>query len=87
MNLNGIFALLRILPVASRNADYDPMLQRMYGGIGQEVFCVDRQPEPVKHVDNLEEYNEKEGLSTLYERDMAYLPRHREATRPTANRL
>ena len=72
MNLNGISRIEEFFPVASRNADYDPMLQRMYEGIGQEVFCVDRQPEPVKHVDNLEEYNEKEGLA-LSTDEMAYL--------------
>ena len=72
MNLNGISRIEEFFPVASRNADYDPMLQRMYEGIGQEVFCVDRQPDPVKHVDNLEEYNEKEGLA-LSTDEMAYL--------------
>ena len=72
MNLNGISRIEEFFPVASRNADYDPMLQRMYEGIGQEVFCVDRQPEPVRHVDNLEEYNEKEGLA-LSKDEMAYL--------------
>ena len=72
MNLNGISRIEEFFPVASRNADYDPMLQRMYEGIGQEVFCVDRQPKPVKHVDNLEEYNEKEGLA-LSTDEMAYL--------------
>ena len=72
MNLNGISRIEEFFPVASRNADYDPMLQRMYEGIGQEVFCVDSQPEPVKHVDNLEEYNEKEGLA-LSTDEMAYL--------------
>ena len=72
MNLNGISRIEEFFPVASRNADYDQMLQRMYEGIGQEVFCVNRQPEPVKHVDNLEEYNEKEGLA-LSTDEMAYL--------------
>ena len=72
MNLNGISRIEEFFPVASRNADHDPMLQRMYEGIGQEVFCVDRQPEPVRHVDNLEEYNEKEGLA-LSKDEMAYL--------------
>ena len=72
MNLNGISRIEEFFPVASRNADYDPMLQRMYEGIGQEVFSVDRQPELVKHVDNLEEYNEKEGLA-LSADEIAYL--------------
>ena len=38
------------------------MLQRMYEGIGQEVFRVDHQPQPTVYIDNLEAFNETEGL-------------------------
>ena len=49
--------------MASADADHDPMLQRMYEGIDQNVFTVNHKPEPIKYVDNLEEYNEQEGLA------------------------
>lgn len=63
MNLDGILRIEEFFPVASAKAEYDPMLQRMYEGIGQDVFRVEREPQPVKHVENLEEYNEAEGLA------------------------
>ena len=63
MNLKGISRIEEYFPVSSKDADHDPMLQRMYEGLDQRVFTVDREPEPIKHVDNLEEYNEQEGLA------------------------
>ena len=72
MNLRGISRIEEYFPVASKDADHDPMLQRMYDGLDQTVFTVAREPEPIKHVENLEEYNEQEGLA-LSKEEMEYL--------------
>lgn len=72
MNLSGISRIEEFFPVASADADYDPMLQRMYEGIDQNVFTVNHEPEPIKYVDNLEEYNEQEGLA-LSPEEIEYL--------------
>ena len=72
MSLNGISRIEEYFPVDSENAEHDPMLQRMYNGIGQDVFTVNHQPEPIKYVDDLEKYNEEEGLA-LSEDEIAYL--------------
>ena len=72
MNLNGISRIEEFFPVASADADHDPMLQRMYEGIDQNVFTVNHEPEPIKYVDNLEEYNEQEGLA-LSPEEIEYL--------------
>ena len=72
MSLNGISRIEEYFPVDSEDAEHDPMLQRMYNGIGQDVFTVNHQPEPIKYVDDLEKYNEEEGLA-LSEDEMAYL--------------
>ena len=64
-------------PVDSEDADYDPMLQRMYKGLNQQIFDVKIQPAPILHIDNPmgfccfetnAEFIEKteEGLRTLY---------------------
>ena len=63
MNMNGIQRIEEYFPVADEDADYDPMLQRMYKGLDQEIFTVKHQPEPIKQVEDLEEYNEQEGLA------------------------
>ena len=72
MSLSGISRIEEYFPVDSADADHDPMLQRMYNGIGQDVFTVNHSPEPIKHVENLEEYNEQEGLA-LSPEEIEYL--------------
>lgn len=72
MNLKGVSRIEEYFPVSSKDADHDPMLQRMYEGLDQKVFTVNHEPEPIKHVDNLEEYNEQEGLA-LSPEEIEYL--------------
>ena len=63
MNINGLTRIEEYFPVSSEEADYDPMLQRMYRGLDQNVFKTERKPEPIRFVDNIEEENDKEGLA------------------------
>ena len=72
MNLHGISRIEEFFPVDTEDAGHDPMLQRMYKGLDQTVFTVALEPQPIKHVDNLEEYNEKEGLA-LSPEEIEYL--------------
>lgn len=72
MNLTGITRIEEYFPVSSKEATHDPMLQRMYEGLDQRLFTVNHEPEPIKHVENLEQYNEEEGLA-LSPEEMAYL--------------
>ena len=72
MSLNGILRIEEYFPVVSKDAEHDPMLQRIYDGLDQTIFTVNHQPEPIKHVEDLEKYNEEEGLA-LSEDEMAYL--------------
>ena len=72
MGLEGISRIEEYFPVKDENADYDPMLQRMYKGLGQNVFTTNRQPEAIIYIDDLEAYNEKEGLA-LSKEEMDYL--------------
>ena len=72
MGLKGISRIEEYFPVANQDADHDPMLQRMYNGLKQDIFTINIKPEPIKYVDNLEEYNEKEGLA-LSPEEIEYL--------------
>lgn len=72
MNLSGIMRIEEYFPVSSKEATHDPMLQRMYEGLDQNLFTVNREPEPIRRVENLEQYNEDEGLA-LSPEEMAYL--------------
>jgi phosphoribosylformylglycinamidine synthase len=72
MGLKGISRIEEYFPVDSKDAEYDEMLQRMYTGINQDIFTINIKPEPIKYVDNLEEYNEQEGLA-LSPEEIEYL--------------
>ena len=72
MNLTGLTRIEEYFPVSSKEATHDPMLQRMYEGLDQRLFTVNREPEPIRRVENLEQYNEDEGLA-LSPEEMAYL--------------
>ena len=60
MAMKGITRIEEYFPAGET---FDPMLQRRYDGLDQRVFTIDIKPEPIKHVENLEEYNEQEGLA------------------------
>lgn len=72
MNLTGISRIEEYFQVEREEADHDPMLQRMYHGLDQTVFTVSHEPDPIKHVDDLEKFNEEEGLALSAE-EMEYL--------------
>ena len=72
MSLSGISRIEEYFPVESKDAEHDEMLQRMYEGLNQEIFTINIKPEPIKYVDNLEEYNEQEGLA-LSPEEIEYL--------------
>ncbi|MBR4366659.1 MAG: phosphoribosylformylglycinamidine synthase, partial [Bacteroidaceae bacterium] len=72
MSLRGISRIEEYFPVDSEDAEYDPMLQRMYKGLNQDIFTVNIQPAPIKRIDNLEEYNEEGGLA-LSPEEIEYL--------------
>lgn len=63
MSLKGIERIEEYFPVDNAEADHDPMLQRMYDGLDQDIFTVGIKPAPIVCIDDLETYNEQEGLA------------------------
>jgi phosphoribosylformylglycinamidine synthase len=51
---------------------FDPMLQRIYHGLGQEIFHIIHEPEPVLFIDDIAAFNKKEGLA-LSSEEIEYL--------------
>ena len=74
MGLAGIQRIEEYFPVASADAEYDPMLQRMYNGLDQEIFTVNVEPAPIVNIEDLDAYNEEEGLA-LSREEIEYLHR------------
>ena len=72
MGVAGILRIEEYFPVKDASAEYDPMLQRMYNGLNQDIFTINIEPAPIVFIENLEEYNEQEGLA-LSREEMDYL--------------
>jgi phosphoribosylformylglycinamidine synthase len=65
-------------PTAFASADgnakplFDPMLQRLYHGLDGNIFVIDKDPDEVILIDDIEEYNRQEGLA-LSNEEISYL--------------
>ena len=63
MGLEGITRIEQFFPVRDDNASFDKMLQRRYEGLNSHIFSIDKQPDPIVYIDDIEKYNEEEGLA------------------------
>ena len=69
MNISGIERMEEYFPTqygedkSRRIPVYDKMLQRLYEGLDQEIFTVNKKPDKVVYIKNLASYNKKEGLA------------------------
>ncbi len=72
MGLSGISRIEEYFEVADEKAEFDPMLQVLYKGLGQEIFTIDKEPDPIVEIDDVAAYNQSEGLA-LSEDEVSYL--------------
>ena len=71
MGITGITRIEEFHP-ASDLTEWDAMLQSVYKGLDQNIFTIDREPDPVLHIDDIREYNSREGLA-LSDEEIEYL--------------
>lgn len=72
MSLKGILRIEEYFAAKGKDSEHDPMLQRIYNGLDQSIFTIEKKPDPIVYIDNLNAYNEKEGLA-LSTQEMDYL--------------
>jgi phosphoribosylformylglycinamidine synthase len=72
MGIRGIGRIEEFVEVKEQHSRFDPMLQAVYENPGQEVFRIERTPEPVKPVKDIAAYSLQEGLA-LSEEETKYL--------------
>lgn len=72
MDIHSILRIEEFFRVDSAKAEYDAMLQTLYPRLDQNLFLIDKKPDPIIHIENIEEYNKKEGLA-LSEEEVQYL--------------
>jgi phosphoribosylformylglycinamidine synthase len=72
MGIEGIERIEEFFEVTSEGAPFDKMLHQKYEGLDQDIFTINIQPESVLNIENISEYNQKEGLA-LNEEEVHYL--------------
>ncbi len=72
MGLAGIVRIEEFITVAAPDAPHDPMLQRVYHDLDQNIFSIKHEPEAICTIDDIAAYSNKEGLA-LSEEEIDYL--------------
>ena len=64
MGVEGITRIEEYTPYTEATYfDFDPMLQRKYMQLDQTIFTIEGTPEPIKYIDDINAYNDSEGLA------------------------
>ena len=72
MGLAGINRIEEYMATTDEEPTYDKMLQRIYHTLDQDIFSITKEPEPIVYIENIEEYNQSEGLALNLE-EIEYL--------------
>lgn len=72
MAVSGINRIEEYFPADSDDPAHDPMLQRIYHSLDQDIFTVHHDPDPVIEIDDIRSFNNSEGLA-LSEEEIGYL--------------
>ncbi len=72
MGLKGILRIEEYFETHEEAPVYDPMLQRVYNNLNQEIFTIKHDPDPIQLIDDVAQYNQQEGLA-LSNDEITYL--------------
>ena len=72
MGIDGIKRIEKFTKIEEENPKIDPMLEMFYNGLSQDIFKIDRVPQPIRSITNIAAFNQKEGLS-LSKEEILYL--------------
>jgi len=71
MGISGILRMEEFRETVA-SAYHDPMLERLYEKLDQDLFTIHKQPDPIIAIENIAAFNQQEGLA-LSEEEVAYL--------------
>ena len=63
MGISGIIRIEEFQRVTEDFSDFDPMLSQKFSELNQDIFTINIQPEPILEIDDIEAYNQSEGLA------------------------
>ncbi len=74
MGIEGIIRIEEFHGVSKEFKDFDPMLSQKYPELHQDIYDIHLQPEKVIEIEDIEAYNQQEGLA-LNKEEVNYLER------------
>lgn len=72
IGIEGIKRIEEFFAVDETHPKFDIMLQQLYNGLNQQLFNIDKAPQKIEEIDDIEQYNQQEGLA-LSADEIAYL--------------
>ena len=72
MGLQSILRIEKYKPANDDSIDFDPMLNEKFKSLKQDIFSVNTTPDKIKYIQNIEKYNQDEGLA-LSRDEIVYL--------------
>ncbi len=72
MSIEDIIRVEEFYKSDAEFTDFDPMLFQKYNGLNQHIFTINITPESVLEIENISEFNQKEGLA-LNSEEVEYL--------------
>lgn len=72
MGITGIVRIEELTAVESAQAAHDKMLEVIYKGLDQDLFDIHLTPEPIKYIEDIADFNQREGLA-LSQEEIDYL--------------
>ncbi len=63
MGISGIVRIEEFKMVREDFTDFDPMILQKFNGLDQNTFTIHIEPEPILDIDDIEAYNQQEGLA------------------------
>ncbi|MGM1430763.1 phosphoribosylformylglycinamidine synthase [Sphingobacterium lactis] len=63
MGIEGIIRIEEFQQVAADFSDFDPMVSQKFSALTQDMFTINISPEPIMDIDDIQAYNQSEGLA------------------------
>ncbi len=63
MGIHGLKRIEEFFVAETDQPEHDPMLQRVYHTLDQDLFTIRKQPDPILEIDDIAGYNQQEGLA------------------------
>src|SRR5690625_192226 len=72
MDIDGILRIEEFFAKDAHQEKFDPMLYEIFNGLDQNIFTIDKKPEEIRYIDDINIFNLQEGLA-LSDDEITYL--------------